>query len=1379
MNDWIKALRHSVILVIFVASIIPIFGQEVIDAKLEFEHIANGLSQNTVTCILQDRKGFMWFGTRNGLNRYDGVEFKEYHHKLNDSVSMSQGLVLSIYEDAAGTLWIGTRDGGLSKYLKTEDHFVNVKLKDKPYLLSNTPVTAIFEDSEGDFWIGTEKHGLVLFDRETNEATRYQHQASDAYSISNNHIQRIFEDHQGTLWVATAYHGLNMMDKQHQRFFKYSKEADDKTSLSDNAIWTVFKSGNGNIWIGTRNGLNLMYRNQMNQVKFQQFLPDITDPNSLSYHVIASLAEDGYGNLWIGTENGGLSIFDPRKQTFQRLYHNPRNPKSLGNNSVQYIYKDRTGAMWLAPLNSGINKYDARSTKFKHTSVKPYLQNTLSHNNVMCFLEDPKGNLWIGTDGGGLNYYDPVENHYKHYRHNPKDPNSIGSDAVLDLLYDDDNRLWISTWEGGLNLFNSDKGTFTQYQRDPKDSKSIRANSIHTMLYDSKGRLWLGAIRGTLELFDPNTGTFRHFQNNQYPNSSIYAIFEDRAGDMWVGYQAGGLSQFKFEDGQGSFTNFNYDQNQAPITVTNIYEDSFGNLWIGTEGAGLNLFDRDQQTFTSFNHTHGLPNDVIHDIQEDKQGFLWISTNRGISKFDPRQLTFRNYNQADGLQSDEFIRGSSYTTSDGKIMFGGINGFNYFYPEAIQDNQYIPPVYLTDFLINHQPVAIGTEESPLTVHIGETEKISLNHDQSIFTIGFAALNYTQGENNRYQYQLDGYDEHWQQVGSLRSATYTKVPPGQYVFRVKGSNNDGIWNEQEASISIRVNPPWWKSDVAQVLYICLFILALMGARQIVIHRERLKSRIQLEQLELKKMHEMDNLKSRFFANISHEFRTPLTLIKEPLKYMFKEGFMGNSKQQLRVMLRNTDKLLSLTNKLQDLSKLGAGSLKLRAFENDLPKFLKIISESFRSQAERQFLVFNFEDKGGPQRLYFDEEKLEDVLYNILSNAFKFTPEYGQIDLELDTVQNAEGDWAQITVRDNGIGIPEDQIENIFNRFYQADNQIRSSARGSGIGLALTRELVELHHGTISVQSREDQGTKVIIHLPCGCDHLDPKEIVKPQMVEITQEGKLKGLESAVDNQAVEIDLKDLPLILVVEDNDDMRAYISEYLETKHRVVEASNGEEALEMAIRLRPELIISDIRMPVMGGVELCKQLKQDDRTNHIPVMLLTGRVDEENEINGLAHGADYYFTKPFNSKLLQLTIHNIIQSREVLKNHYSGSQISLEPSRVSMSSGDEKFLKSALSCVEENISNPEFSVIELGKGVGLSRMQLYRKLKSVTGQSANEFIREIRLKRAAQLIEERHYTIAEITYEVGFNDLQYFRECFKKHFNVTPSKYLDYKNRS
>ena len=1350
---------------------------------IQFQHISQGLSQNTVTSILQDQYGFLWFGTRNGLNRYDGVAIKQYDRRFSDSISVSHGNVNCIFEDSNGILWVGTREGGLNWYHRESDQFINVQLEHDPHGLNNASVTTIYEDRHGNLWVGTQGQGLILFDRETFETQDFQHQPFDSYSLSGNFVIRIFEDKLGNLWVASRYNGLNQLDEQHQRFYRYFHDPSNGSSLSHNGIRDVLISSDGNIWIATQEGLSLMYRDPTNQVRFQVFKHDIHDENSLSYNVINALGEDDFGNIWVGTENGGLSIYNPRQQVFERYFHNPRDPNSVGSNSFWCIYKDLSGTMWLGPLNSGINKYDPHSLKFKHHQVNPYLENTLSHNNVTCFLEDKKGNLWIGTDGGGLNYFNRSTNSYTHYRHDPQDPKSLGSDAVLCLIYDLKGRLWVGTWEGGLNLFHPETGTFERFIHNPADPSSISSNNIFSMLIDDQDRFWVGASRGALDLLDPNRKTFQHFRERDFPNSSIYKVYQDRRGIIWLGSEENGLTLFEWNGGEDyAFRHFSFEPGSIDgITargVINIFEDSQDNLWIGTEGGGLNLFDRAQQKFQAYTKADGLPNDVIYGIIEDQQGFIWLSSNKGVSRFNVEDGTFRNYDHADGLQADEFIRGAHYQTNQGELIFGGIQGFNTFFPEEVRDNPQIPRTLLTEFRINNQPIRSTDQNSPLTGHINDVEEIVLAHDQSMIGFEYVAISYAQASKNQYQYILEGYDQDWQIVGNNRRASYSKVPPGEYVFKVKGSNNDLTWDDLGASVRLIVNPPWWATNWAFAIYAMLALGLLLWSRQVIINRERLKSNLRLEHMELTKMQEVDQMKNRFFANISHEFRTPLTLIKEPLKAMYNGEFAGSTKNQYRIMLRNTQKLLRLINQLLDLSKLGVGSLKLEASRGDLGKFLGLVAESFKSQADRQCITFTYQEEGAPFMLYFDAAKLEDIVCNLLSNAFKFTPEYGSISMKLSKAfdKSLSGEWAQISIKDTGIGIPQDQLNSIFDRFYQVDGESPSATKGTGIGLALTKELVDLHHGKIYLTSEVDQGSEFVVLLPVDRDHIGDQDIVATPAPSVSEFGELTGLHQTAVHHNDRQPLLSLPLILVVEDDPDLRAYITEHLETNHRILEASNGQEAFGLAVKHQPELILSDVKMPVMGGVALCRKIKQDERVSHIPVVLLTGKVDVENEIKGLEHGADYYFTKPFNSKLLQLRIYNIIQSRAALKSHFSSNQkLYLEPSQVTLNSRDEVFLKEALSTVEEHISDPDFTVIEFGKELGLSRMKLYRKLKSITGQSANEFIRTIRLKRAAQLIEQNQMTIAEITYEVGFNDLQYFRECFKKHFGVTPSKYLDH----
>lgn len=1340
-------------------------------SEISFKPVPGSLSETSVTTIVQDYQGFLWFGTRNGLNRYDGLQFLTYEHLHSDSSSLSNGYIAILYEDGEQNLWVGTWSGGLNRYDRARDafiHFVHDPLDTTS--LSNSRVHTIFEDHKNRLWVGTE-NGLNLFDSKTGSFTRFFHSASDPYSLSNNQVRHILEDRHGNLWIGTYGGGLNRFEPESKRFFHHQFDATDESSISNNYIRSTFLDADGDLWVGTLEGLNLLLDGS--SFRFRRFFHDLNKDNSLPHNIVSAINQDDSGRLWFGTENGGLAIYDKRKEQFFNFHYNPLDNSSIQSNSIWALFKDNVGAMWMGSFNSELVTWNRYQSKFRHYYVVPS-GNSLSNNNVTSFVEDFKGNLWIGTDGGGLNYYNRETGTYQHFLHDPTDPKSLGSNAVISLMEDADHNIWIGTWGGGLNRFNAQSGTFTRFKHDIELPNSIGSDYIFTMLIDSRGRFWVGSFFSSLDLFDPQTGHFQHFKpqannTNSLSDNRVFKILEDSKQDIWVGTEGGGLNLLQWkEDEPARFIQYRHRADDstslAGDVILSMLEDSQGRLWVGTYGDGLSKFNYEKQAFTNYRKQEGLHNQVIDGILEDEEGNLWLSTNNGLSRFNPKDETFKKYDDSDGLQSKEFIRGSCYKTSEGELLFGGLNGYNAFFPEEVSDNPFIPPVYITDFRIFNQSIRPGSD-SPLPQNITETRKIVLPYDQNVFSFEISALNYTQSGKNQFAYQLEGYDKDWQYTGTRRNAYYTQVPPGHYTFRAKATNNNGIWNEEGTAIELIITPPWYRTRWAYALYALVLLALFQWYRQNLIRRERLKSELQIEQLELTKMRELDRIKSNFFANIAHEFRTPLALIQGPLQAIYAGTYRGEVQRQFQIMLRNSEKLLNLINQLLDLSKLGVGSMKLEARKQDIIRFLKPIISSFSSYAAAQHIHLEYHHPDQEISVYFDEEKLEQVMNNLLSNALKFTPERGTVTVNIRILPQESNNpkWVEIEVHDTGIGIPQEAIGNIFNRFFQINNHQVHDHRGSGIGLSLTKELVELHQGEIHVNSVVDQGSTFSVRLPMGHQHLSiPTSLSeKPSKKDKATNGHTDSLN--------------LPLVLIVDDDDDFRAYVAEHLEINYRLEEARNGREAFELAIETQPNLIISDVIMAEMNGLDLCRQIKTDERTSHIPVIMITGRAATEHQIEGLETGADYYIVKPFNSKLLELRVRNIIRSREMFQQQLAeNQQFSLEPQEVKLIPADKKLLEDALACIERNMDNSDFTVQAFSKELAMSRMQLYRKLKALTNQTPNDFIRTIRLKRAAQLIKQNEMTIAEVTYSVGFNDLQYFRDCFKKQFGANPSKYLD-----
>lgn len=1343
--------------------------------NIKFEHISEGLSQSTVTCIFQDKKGFLWFGTRNGLNRYDGVKFTTFENNLSGSSSISHNYITTIFEDTKGNIWVGTMEGGLNLFNKENETFTNFKSTSKQGSISHNNITCIYEDNKHKLWIGTE-NGLNYYVPEKHNFVYFRYINQHPQSINSNNISAIFEDSKFNLWLGTKGGGLKLFDQKHQKFISYLNEKNNPKSISNNVINTVFKDSNKQIWLGTQNGLNRFIESSKG-ILFERYQHEKHDPNSLGNNVIVCLSEDLLGRIWIGTQLNGLYIYDQTKQKFTNFYPDPLQQYSLSSNSVWSMYRDKMGTMWLGVRNRGINKWDYHHKQFKHHSVTIAGNQKLNNNDVTCFQEDELGNLWIGTDGGGLHYYDKKTTHYTRYFYHPKDKKSLGSNAVISLYIDKKKNLWVGTWGGGLNLFDKATKTFKHYLPSSSKGANREGKNVYAIGEDSYGNFWVGTYYAGLNLYDPKTDSFKQFLNDPtIPNSLgsnlISVLFEDSKKNLWIGTYGGGLDRLNRKNGQVTFTHNRFEGYQSGKLGSNlinaITEDSQHHLWIGT-GKGLYQFNDSKGTFKEYSKENGLPDNIINGLIEDKKGFLWISTNQGISKFDRVAQKFTNYSVADGLQSAEFLKGSFFKSKAGEFFFGGINGYNSFFPAQISDKKNKLPLCLTELKINNILIKPNQKDSPLKRHISETHEITLSHDSNDFSIGFASLNYAAPQNAPFAYILDGYDKEWQTTNMDRSASYAQVPSGSYLFRVK---NLDMNNHTEVTLSIQILPPWWKTWWAYLFYFFIAITSLWWYRQLIIRQLRLESDLKLEHLELTKMQELERLKSTFFAKISHEFRTPLTMILSPLKDMYHDQFEGNYKNQYQLMIRNSERLLRLINQLLDLSKLDSGKMTLVTTTFNLMDFLKPIFLSFESFAQKQGISYVLDSADDAIFVSADSDKLEKIVTNLLSNAFKFT-EVGKIVLSLKTVEHGNNQSIEITVSDTGMGIPADNLSYIFDHFYQVVHNHHKN-EGSGIGLSLTKELVELHQGTISVESQIGKGTTFRILLPIITEYTresalqlvnDNDYATDLEPISMVDGTALTSAENANDEQQ--------PLILLVEDNDDMRNYLHLRLCKKYNVIEAVNGQEGLEIGLEKMPDLIISDILMPKMTGIEMCSLLKNNVQTSHIPIILLTAQTDSVNKIEGLETGADDYVAKPFDSNELEVRVKNLIKSRKMLAERFSQRRkLVLEPSEITITPLDEIFMKKVLVCIEANISDSEFRVEDLSKELGMSRMPLYKKIKALTGQTAVEFVRNIRLKRAAQLLKQQQLNVSEITYEVGFTDLQYFRTCFKKEFGVSPSEY-------
>lgn len=1396
-------MKSFAIAILLIFNVFITFAQR---EKVYFYPVTKGLSQHTVTSIIQDEKGFLWIGTRHGLNRFDGLKYKVYQHIAEDSTTISNSTIQCLLEDDSGDIWVGTYGGGLNYYdYDTGEFTVYRHEKDNPKSLSDDFVTALHQDFEGRLWIGTQNGGLNVLDTKTNSFTRYTANQLDKNSLTNNSITAITQDVNGNMWIGTYGGGLNLFDPNRERFIAFTQE--NTASLRSNVVRVLFKNPEGHLYVGTHSGFQeLKYKN--GEYFFQApLLKERSLKNKLASVRVLSITQDLDNQIWIGTENEGLICLDISKGEAEHYQHSDGNSRGLTNNSIWSLSTSRTGIVWIGTYSQGLFKVDPYHEKFDGLYRSSLSNKDLSHNVVSSFAEAKNGDLWIGTDGGGLNYFDRDKQEFTHYKHDPNDPGSLSNNAVVSVVMDGQENLWVGTWEGGVSLKPKGKDYFKRLTHKSGEPNCVSGNDIYKLYKDSKGRIWVGVFRYGLDMYDPETERFYHYKEKSkmlkgLSNDQIRAIQEDFKGDIWVGTEGGGLNRLTLNADRSIATNRYYRKEKGDKTgLTNntiiyLYEDSDNILWVGTEGGGVHWYDRAKDRFMQLPGNERLKNNVIYCIVEDDNKKLWMSTNNGLASYDKTTNEVKLYNESDGLQSTEFYKSAGYRTSDGYLLFGGIQGFNMFRPNTVIRNPHPPEVYITKvhlsnkelsekekevLSINFQMVEEdeNTNSNILNSRTKEIQSIELGYEQNDLSFEFAALNFSQPDKNQYAVKLHNYDGDWQYIQSRTEAFYTNVPPGEYVFSVKASNNDGVWNDAGASIALSIAKPWYGTYWAYSVYAMAVLGLLLWARRSIIAKERLQAQLKLEHVELTKMQELDQLKSRFFANISHEFRTPLTLIISPLKSLYLDETKHGYKKQIRTMIRNSERLLRLINQILDLSQLESGSMKLRASKQDIVAFLKPIVFSLSSYADRQYITYktNFPEK--PVELFFERDKLEKVFTNLLSNAVKYTPEFGEVQVKL----SVEQDTFQVIISDTGIGIPEDQLDFIFNRFYRAHEQDRP--KGTGIGLALTKELVELHRGNISVKSKVGIGTTFAVTFPLGQTHLKDEEIVDLSEVEDFSDATEIYEEDVFESYAgvrqspssreekVETNGYDTPVVLIAEDNPEMCAFISDFLETNYQVLTCENGKKALDLAKEQIPDIIISDVMMPIMDGYQLCKALKVDEKTSHIPIILLTAKASDESTEYGFELGANYYVTKPFNPKLLALRVKNILESRQRFKEQVLNNKtINLEPKPVTISSADEGFIKKAMSFIEENIDNSDLQVEDLCQHVGMSKIQLYRKLKGLIGQSANEFIRTIRLKRAAQLLKQQNLTVAEVTYQVGFNDLPYFRKCFKKQYGMTPSSF-------
>ncbi|QQS37578.1 MAG: response regulator [Ignavibacteriales bacterium] len=1378
----LKSISYKVLIcikiLVFILLFIRIeFAQQ---SRYSFEHItsANGLSANTVLSIMQDSRGLLWVGTHEGLNRFDGYNFKVFTNDLTDSLSLSANAIYAIQEDTKGDLWIGTYTGGLNKFNRQTESFIRIPVDvNSSEATSSDNIYALACDKKGNIWVGT-SNGLNKYDVNRKTFDKYFFDSSTTNSISSNIISSLaYDEKRNVVWIGTKTGGLNKLDLASNEFIRYTLASPFNKNQSVEHICCLFLSEDDVLWIGSLG--DGLFRLDILKNEITNFVNQPDNPGSLSDNSILSLHQDQAKRLWVGTYTSGLNLFEPATKTFYKFVHNSRDPGSIGDNTVYALFHDNKNVLWIGTWTDGLNKL-IPDCKFRHYRHDPENKNSLSADGIYAIIEDRNGNVWLGTDVSGLNRYDTRNNSWTHFRYDPLDNNSISSDGIYSLLEDREGKIWIGTDGAGVCRYNSKTGKFIRYQHDPRNPNSLSIDAVSVMFEDIDGDIWIGSFGGGLNKFSSKKGTFSKIIYN--PNdplgrteAGIYSMFEDSDGIIWIGTYGSGL--FAYNKATGQSVSYHYTKDDTASlsdkNISSIMQDSQGTIWVGTYN-GLNKFSKQSRKFIRYTTNEGLPNNTIYGLLEDNHNNLWISTNKGLCRFNYRSGRIRNYNTNDGILNEEFNQWAYFKGNSGKMYFGGVNGLTVFNPDEISDDTNTINVVLTKFNLFNKPVQIGYDKildrTILKNSIAELDNINLTHEDYVFSLEFSALEYSSPGNIRYAYKLEGFDEEWTVVESdRRVATYTNLSHGTYIFNVKSTNRDGIWNDKPTSVSIIISPPWWKTNWAYSGYALVIFAILFSVRTYDLKRQRLKHQLKLEHEHAEKLEEVDNIKSRFFANISHEFRTPLTLIVGPAEQILNSQSKDELKKNVGLIKQNANNLLSLINQLLELSKLDSGKLQLQASEQNFIPFLKGMVMSFESLAVINSLTLKLDVPSDELLIFFDKSKMETILKNLLSNAFKFTPNGKEISICLTTNEHN----MTLSIRDTGVGMDANELPKVFDRFYQVNNLSNKNPGGTGIGLSLVKELVELHHGQIQVTSRKNEWTEFKLTFPLGKNHLSESEIDSEFHVYTESKSNIdkhEFIHLTGDEKSSAPTTKNI--LLIVEDNYDVREFIKDALGDSFHYEEAENGELGILKACDIIPDLIISDVMMPIMDGNAMTQKLKADQRTSHIPVILLTARSGSEDRIAGLETGADDYLTKPFDAHELMARIINLISIRKKLQEIFNADNLAAIPvSRKKLKGIDAEFMQRVLKVIEEHISEEEFTIEDFGNEVGMSRSQMFRKIKALTGKSCSVYLRSIRLSKAKVMLKNNENNVSEIAYSVGFNSPSYFSHCFKEEFGYAPSE--------
>jgi len=1382
-------------------------AQDTAPSEFRFEHLTvdQGLSHSDAMAVAQDQAGFIWVGTNRGLDRYDGYELKQYLLPITRQGVAGNRIKVLHVAPATGRLWVGTERAGLHYYDATADRLLplgkqQIPAAYRPLLgqLANVSIMALASDAQGRLWVGTQQDGLfVLTFGARGQLASLRRVLPAVRATAEYYISSLATDAEGNVWVGSYDRGLGRVRAGSTR------PVIEATAVTDQ-VRVLYVDRRGDFWIGLDQ--RVLWVSAANRRAGRELA---AHPQPLAYPQMQALLLDSFGRLWVGTTYG-LYVWEagavtgtapPLRATPTLLLPTDGEPGGLNSERIHQLFEDRTQVMWLCASAGGLNKVNLRQKPFGQLRRQRAGQAALASNYINAiYKEEATNTLWLGTRNG-VQAYDLTRQAYRSYLSKDKAVGRSGVE-VSAIFKSRTGTLWIGTRNLGLVSLTRTGGRETLTLHNPlvDSTNPLHNASIERLTEDRAGNLWAATFNLGLLQFSPQgklLHVYRAGQNGLPTSRFTYLLYDPRHDVLWASTTDQGLLKLRVgPDSLRVLRQFKHQPDAADgLRVNYVWPlllDRQGTLWVGTIGGGLHRLDTDARGRETVRSLHQyLPETDVESLLADDAGHLWIG-GTGLYRYAPASHQYLRYDVADGLQSNAFKIGAADRGADGTLYFGGINGVSYFQPAMIQPNPYAPVVQITGLRIANQPVAVGQAlrgqvllRRPLAV----PQTVVIRPANNDFSVEFVGLNYANPQKNRYAYQLDGYNRGWvTPPPGQRSASFANLPPGHYTLRVKASNGEGAWSARPATISFDVRVPWYKTGWAYALYALVLVGGVALYRRIEMTRQGLKSKLVLEQFQTEKEKELTNLKLGFFTNISHELRTPLTLILGPMEEIMRSpGPVPGLPAKVQLMHRQARKLLDLVNQLLDFRKVETGHVPLCAARQAAGPFIAEQYASFQHQAHERGVQYGLDLPAEPVELFFDRGKLEIILTNLLANAFKYVRDQGRVELAAAVVGSPAGpaayahgqlagNYLKISVSDTGVGIAAHELDRIFDPYYQAAHTNTLRMTGTGIGLALARQFAERHGGQLTVASTQGVGSTFELRLPFGHQHLRPEDLApEPEAAEIAAETPLP--EPAADELLTGELTTDRPApagpprLLVVEDHDEVREYLCALFAADYQVLAAEDGVVGWEMALAQLPDLIISDVMMPRSDGLELCQRLKQHPKTSHIPVLLLTARTAETHELEGLGTGADDYVSKPFNPTLLHAKAEALLRNRRKLHEFYQ-RRILLQPTEIVVADADREFLEKAMHVVEQHLGDADFSVQVLVREMGMSSSVFYRRIKSITGQTAVEFIRDVRLKRAAQLLTSTTMRVSEVAFEVGIENAKYFRQVFQKLFGMTPSEY-------